>query len=78
VDELPRLGSPTPALPVSANGRRKRADSGRPPKPLPKKKVGVTVLKDSAPTRPDPDSPMSQSNQVLRGQHSAAEVVDGD
>ena len=35
--------------------------TGKSPKPLPKKSVGVMVLKDSAPTRFEPVPPMSQS-----------------
>src|SRR3954453_20669638 len=64
--ELLRVGRAMPALPVKANGRRYRADSGRSPNPLPKNTDGVIVLNDSAPTRLDPDPPMSQSAPTER------------
>ena len=58
---LARDGMLTPTKPVNASGRRYFMSTGRSPKPLPKKRVAVKVLKDSAPTRLEPLPPMSQS-----------------
>ena len=58
---LAREGMPMPTVPVIASGRRYFMPSGRSPNPLPNSKLGVKVLKDSAPTRFDPLQPMSQS-----------------
>ena len=56
---LERDGMPTPSVPVTASGRSACAE--RSPKPLPKKTVGVTVLKRSAPTDLLPVPPTSHS-----------------
>src|SRR5262249_52135911 len=57
------VGTATPRLPVTANGFRYGMLSGRSPKPLPAKIVGVRVLNVSSPMiRFAPVLPISQSS----------------
>src|SRR4029453_16370609 len=56
----------SPTTPVTAKGLRKRTASGRSPMPFPKKRCGVTVSKDSAPTLARPVPPTSQETPAER------------